>query len=317
VQVLTEVSDGVRELRSSGEFFWLDLTRPSESELRHAAALVGLDRRALEQTQHWHQRPQLREYDEQLCLVFYGAEPGEHPVPVETHVHVSGGWVVTVRREGSGALDGLRSDLGAAQPIPEELVVARILSALAESFNDLLDPLYERLDRIGSTAAAAEESGVPTRETRLQILGQRGWLLRLLRIVRRQRDYLDQAVDDLQRLPGLEPGAEHELRNVVSQMVRVSDRIDDALRSLDDALDLLNAALSNRLNVVMERLTVVATVFLPLTVVTSFFGMNFSWMVKRIDSLAAFLVLGIGVFALSGVAIYLWVRSRLERHPLG
>ena len=232
-------------------------------------------------------------------------------------MHVSGDWVVTVRRERSGALDGLRSDLGTAQPIPEEVVVARILSALADSFNDLLDPLYERLDRIGSTASDAEDTGVPTREVRLQILGQRGWLLRLLRIVRRQRDYLDQAVDDLERLPGLEPGAEHELRNVISQMVRVSDRIDDALRSLDDSLDLLNAALSNRLNVVMERLTVVATVFLPLTVVTSFFGMNFAWMIKRIDTLGAFVGLGIGVFALSGAAIYLWVRSRLERHPLG
>ena len=52
---------------------------------------------------------------------------------------------------------------------------------------------------------------------------------------------------------------------------------------------------------------------MPLSVVTGFFGMNFGWMLRRINGLAAFLVLGVGLFAVSGVLIYLWVRSRLLR----
>jgi magnesium transporter len=96
-------------------------------------------------------------------------------------------------------------------------------------------------------------------------------------------------------------------------MIRVADRVDDALDRLGAALDLLNSSVANRLNAIVERLTVVATIFLPLTVVTGFFGQNFAWMTKRLESLAAFLVLGVGVFVVSALLIYMWIRARLMR----
>jgi magnesium transporter len=65
-----------------------------------------------------------------------------------------------------------------------------------------------------------------------------------------------------------------------------------------------------RLNETIYWLTVVATIFLPLTFVTGFFGMNFAWMINRIDTLLAFALLGIGA-PLLGVAItVLLVRRR-------
>ena len=138
-------------------------------------------------------------------------------------------------------------------------------------------------------------------------------LLRARRLVRRQRDYVERAADEIRNLAGFDPGQHHQLRDVAGQMIRTADRIDDALDRLANALDVLNSTVANRLNTAMERLTVVATIFLPLTVVTGFFGQNFGWMLDRIDSLAAFLVLGVGVFAVSGLVIYLWIRARLTR----
>lgn len=51
--------------------------------------------------------------------------------------------------------------------------------------------------------------------------------------------------------------------------------------------------LDEQATVVSERLTVVATIFLPLTLANGFFGMNFQWMLDRLDSLASFLLLGL------------------------
>jgi magnesium transporter len=132
-------------------------------------------------------------------------------------------------------------------------------------------------------------------------------------MVRRQRDYIERTIAEIEELPGLEPSQRHDLRDVSGQMIRVNDRVDDALDRLGATLDLLNATVSNRLNAIMERLTVVATIFLPLTVLTGFFGMNFATLVKGIDTALAFWLLGVGLVVVSGAAVAMWVAYRLER----
>jgi magnesium transporter len=76
-------------------------------------------------------------------------------------------------------------------------------------------------------------------------------------------------------------------------------------------LDMADNAATNRLSRVVERLTLVSTIFLPLTAVFSFFGMNFSWMVEAIDSLGAFVALGLGlpVTIASGLLLFFWRRG--------
>src|SRR4051794_1797799 len=245
-----------------------------------------------------------------MGMVFYGATPDGL---IEVHVYVSGDWVVTLHEEPCPALDNLRQDLSQGSPPAEESVVGLVLDALAGSFEDLLDPVDERVQQLESQAVDVEEGRADPGDLRHEILGRRSRLLRSLRVVRRQRDYIDRAVDELDDLPGLEPSQHHELRDVAAQMIRVTDAVDDALDRLAAALDLLNSAVSNRMNAVMERLTVVATIFLPLTVITGFFGMNFAWLVRRLDSFEAFLGLGVVLLFASGLATFLWMRNSLER----
>ena len=115
---------------------------------------------------------------------------------------------------------------------------------------------------------------------------------------------LSRGGDLLETLPGLErDAARHPFRDVHDDLVLTANQI-DYLR------DLLAEAINVLLNQMAGRLTVVATVFLPLTFATGFFGMNFGWMVSHVDSLAAFLVFGVGTMAVTLVlAAVLLVRS--------
>jgi magnesium transporter len=318
VKLLTAVSDDLPGLVARDEFFWLDLLRPSPDDVARLEPMIGLDHRALEHTLEFGRIPDIRRYHDHVELVFFGAQVDESGGTelVEVHIYVSGGWVVTIRKDECSALDELRQEIQQSPPQAESVVVARILNTLADTFDDLLDPLDEMLTSIEQQVFDSGGQSRVTRELRRSILEHRRGLFRKRRLVRRQRDFIERTISEIEDLPGLEPSQRHDLRDVSGQMIRVTDRVDDALDRLAAALDLLNSTVSNRLNAIMERLTVVATIFLPLTTLTGFFGMNFAWLVKEIDTPLAFWGLGVGFIVGSGVAVALWVARRIERGAL-
>src|SRR5512142_1734522 len=104
MQVLDAVDEPLIDaLTARDEFFWLDLVDPADAQLASLAERFGWHPLALEDMQHFRQRPKLDRYDGQMLIVFYGARPAaadlesDAPQLVEVHFMVSGSWVVTVR----------------------------------------------------------------------------------------------------------------------------------------------------------------------------------------------------------------------------
>ena len=77
-------------------------------------------------------------------------------------------------------------------------------------------------------------------------------------------------------IPGMTPDMERYFRDVYDHLIRISDLIDSYRDLLTGAMDVYLSTVSNRLNEVMKRLTIVATIFMPLTWIVGFFGMNFA-----------------------------------------
>ncbi len=75
-------------------------------------------------------------------------------------------------------------------------------------------------------------------------------------------------------------------------------------------MDVYLSSVSNRTNETVKQLTVIATIFLPLTFVTGFFGQNFGWLVQRIDTFAAFWGLGVGALVVSCAILFVFFRRR-------
>ena len=75
-------------------------------------------------------------------------------------------------------------------------------------------------------------------------------------------------------------------------------------------MDVYLSTVSNRLNGVMKQLAVIATIFLPLTFITGFFGQNFGWMVRNISSWPAFAGLGVGIEIVALVILMTFFKRR-------
>jgi magnesium transporter len=303
MQVLDKVDlDAIRALHEREEFFWLDLDSPSDADLDALGKLLGIPDLAVEDSKEFGQRPKLDDYGERVLIVFYGAHDN---ALVEVHVHVSGNEVVTVRRGECAHLWDARRHTSEATMGTEQHVVYRVLDALAESLRVLVDHYAEEVQQLED--AAFER---PTASQRRRMSELRSKLFRLQQIVVPQRDMLARGGDLLEALPGLERDvARHPFRDVHDDLVLTANQIDYLRELLAEAVNVL-------LNQMAGRLTVVATFFLPLTFATGFFGMNFGWMVRHVDSAVSFFLLGCGSMAVTiAIAAGLLMRAGYFGRP--
>jgi magnesium transporter len=314
MEVLTALDrDRIAELRERDEFFWLDLMSPSAEDLQRLGDMLRLHPVALEALADFDQRPRLDPYDGYVVLVFYGVGgQGRGPLdPIEVHMLISGSYIVTVHGEVCDQLEHLRDQFARGLAGGEAFVVYKVLDALADSFFPALAAVDEEIDQLEDAIIGHAD------EQQLQRIFQlKRNLVRLRQIATPQRDLLASTIEEITELPGFEADKRDYFRDVYDHMIRVSDLIDSYRDLLTGALDVYLSTVSNRLNAVMERLTIVATIFLPLTVLTGFFGMNFGWMVRHITSFGAFMALGVGG-VVACVALFLmlfWRAGYLGRH---
>ena len=304
--------DGIAGLLDRDEFFWLDLDAPSDADVDTLAELFHFHPLSVEDLVKREQRPKLEDFGDYMFLVYYGAAAlSEDPGPdteaelelEEVHALISGSYLVTVHDGDCGALDEARARMRAQKPRSEQFVVYRVLDGLTDTYFPLLERLEDRLERLDE---AIFENPSPDQYQRLNAL--RRDLVKIGRVATPQRDMLARSVDEILEIPGLEADSRNYFRDVYDHSIRIADQIDSYRDLLIGSRDAYLSVASNRLNEITKQLTVVATIFLPLSFVVGFFGQNFKWLVGNIGSAGDFWVLGGGSLLLSVVILVFWLR---------
>jgi magnesium transporter len=323
VRFLDHIDKGaIADLLGRDEYFWLDLDGPSEADIDTLDDLFHFHPLALEDMRKKGQRPKLEDFGDYMFLVYYGAtapEGGAPPAPdapaeagpatgerihlEEVHASISGSYLVTIHDGACEALDEVRKRLDQQEPRSEQFVVYRVLDALTDTFFPLLEDLEDRLERLDE-----EIFSHPSPDHLQPLTELRRDLIQLSRVATPQRDMLARHIDDILEIPGLQADSRDYFRDVYDHSIRISDQIDSYRDLLIGSRDAYLSVTSNRLNEITKQLTVVATIFLPLSFVVGFFGQNFGWMVRQISSAADFWVIGGGTMVLSLVILGVWLR---------
>jgi len=305
VRILDRIDrQAIAGLLERDEYFWLDLTDAGESEAKQVGELFSFHPLALEDMRKRNQRPKLDDFGEYMFLVYYAADYESGQLRLEeVHAFLSGGYIVTSHKHSCAALAEARERLEAQPPRSEQFVVYRVLDALTDTFFPVLERLDDRMERLDAEIFDRPEPGQLE-----EITGLRRELVELRRVVTPQRDLLARAVDDILEIPGLESDSRDYFRDVYDHAIRISDQIDSYRDLLAGTRDAYLSVVSNRLNRITKQLTVVATIFLPLSFIVGFFGQNFKWLVVNIGSAADFFAIGIGSLVLSVLGLLIWFR---------
>ena len=311
MEVLTEVDrDRIAALRRRDEFFWLDLKAPSDADIDAAGALLGLHELALEDTREFGQRPKVDRYPERVLLVYWSAHVTPNALGVElieVHLHISGGFPLTVRRASSTELDELRAALRHEGAEAEEYIVYRVLDALTDALFPVIDHLEARIDALEELVLRDAD-----RRQLSEIYRLKQEVTAVQRRLVPQRDQFGAAVEAIMALPGLTRGSREYLRDIGDHVAQVTGELHRQTDDLGALTSTYFNANANRLNRLATRLTILATFFLIWTLVTSFFGQNFKWLIDHVGTLEAFVIyetLGL-VLPTVIAAVYFWRRRR-------
>jgi magnesium transporter len=283
-------SHTVQQSLDKGDLLWLDLYRPDTDELAMLAAVFGIHHLAIDDAAKFGQRPKLDDYDDFTQPVAYGVQDAGGDDLVEVHFFYSTRYLVTVRHGDCAAFAGVRNrPAHRAKPVSRLLLMHHILDELTEGFFPVLSSFDDRIDRLQDEIFAK-----PADDQLSELFNMKRWLIGVRKVITPQRDLVASLVAGVADLPGMTREIERYYRDLYDHLIRVSGLVDSYRDLLTGSMDAYLSTVSNRLNVVMKQLTVIATIFLPLSFLTGFFGENFAWLIRRIDSLGAFLLLGLG-----------------------
>jgi magnesium transporter len=176
---------------------------------------------------------------------------------------------------------------------------------IATHYMDLVEVLDDKIDEI-----EAEIFDRPKRDTVEKVFAIKRAVLYLRRIVAPQREVLNRlARDDIEMIDAKD---RVYFRDVYDHYVRLYDIIEGVRDLVSGTLDTYLSVTNNRMNDIMKTLTVITTLFMPISFLSGFFGMNFfqpSYPLDIWTGMPAFLI-SLGIFILTPVTMFLWIRRR-------
>lgn len=218
-------------------------------------------------------RPKLEEYPDQIFIMTRMAMLGESFGHEQISLFLGPNYVVTFQERSGDCLDPVRERLrqkrGQFKNYGADYLAYTILDAVIDGYFPVLEEYGERFD-----ALEEEILKRPRQDTIFKVQAAKRDMLALRRAIWPQREFLSRLVRDTS--PLISERTQLYLRDSYDHAIRIMDLV-DTYRDISSGLtELYMSSVSNRMNDVMKVLTVIATIFIPLTFVAGVYGMNFN-----------------------------------------
>ena len=266
--------------RKDGETIsWLSISGVHRADvIEGVGELFHLHPLLLEDVMNTDQRAKFEDYGDYIFVVMKGlvTDGVRRGIEAEQISVVLGADYVITFEEGEGNIFGpvrerLRADKGRIRKMGPDYLLYSLIDAVVDNYFVVLEKLGERVDILEDALVTRVE------QTALSSLHQ---LKTEMIFLRRSVWPLREVVGSLERgeTRFISDQMSVYLRDVYDHVVQVMDSVETYRDMLSGMLDIYLSSLSNRLNEVMKVLTIIATIFIPLTFIVGVYGMNFKYM---------------------------------------
>ncbi len=272
----TSTVDKLPALLEGGTFFWLDLLAPAAEEFDLLHSHFHFHPLAIEDATRPHQRPKVDEYEGYFFLtaddVVYNPQAAEPVLSGQIAMFVGPHYFVTVNTAKSESIAGLQKRCSQHREILDRgsgYLAYALLDVLVDRYFPLLDQLDGEINELEDRVVQS-----PTPEEIHSIFRAKKTLSQLRRLAMPLREVTQTLTT--RDFPLITPQTVPYLRDVSDHLFRIYETLDSYRDQISNLLDAYLSQVNNQMSRVMQRLTAVATVFMPITFLTGVFGMNFT-----------------------------------------
>jgi magnesium transporter len=262
---------------SSDSTSWIDIVGlGNEDKLQALGEIFNLHPLTLEDMVNIPQRPKVEEYEDYLFIVIQMAILLDHQgfLLEQISLIVGKNYVITVQEEGKydsleGVRERIRLNKGSIRQQKAGYLAYSIWDAIVDGYFPVLESYGERIEELENEILIN-----PNERTLSKIYQIRQELLSLRRAIWPQRDTLNALLRDEYLV--IDKTIKPYLRDCYDHVVQILDVIENYREFANGLMDFYLSSVSNKMNEIMKTLTVISTIFIPLTFVVGVYGMNFN-----------------------------------------
>jgi magnesium transporter len=281
---------------------WIDIT----SFTKEAAAILkenfNLHPLTIEDMMHASSRVKIEEFPDYLFSIFYGIRQKNELTEID--FILGDNYVISHHKKEIQSCKELKDNQDRIEKLLEkgpDFLFHRLLDKEIDNFLPELEKLDDSIEKIEESITKR-----PTSELLSQILKIKRRLIQTKKIAHPQRDKISMLIkNDSKRIS---KKAIPYFRDIYDHSIRVSDTIDNYREAVANAFDVYMSSVSNNMNEVMKTLSIIATIALPLTVVSGIYGTNFLNLPGQ-DYYYGFWIM-IALMALMSIAMILYFRNK-------
>lgn len=266
--------DELRAIRVAYRSVWIDVIGlGSEDKLKSIAQFLQLHPLAMEDVVNVHQRSKVDDFQESVFVVARMVDGDDALHTEQLSFFLMHNLLLSFQERHGDCWEPLRQRIrthrGKICDSGVDYLLYALLDAVVDSYFPVMEGLAEQVDLV---EAEIIENLNPTQMRNIHNL--RGQLLALRRAIRPHREMINELIRDDK--PHVSPETRVHLRDCYDHVVQVVDAVDTYRELTSDMRDFYLSSVSNNMNEVMKVLTIISTIFIPLSFIAGVYGMNFA-----------------------------------------